>query len=65
MRVIESYKDLSDIYNDELYNLDVKKKIDYLLKLDDYLHKYDHRVKVVETMYSEDTAAVLLKIQKV
>ena len=60
----EFYKDLSDIYNDELYNLDVKKKIDYLLKLDDYLHKYDHRVKVVETMYSEDTAAVLLKNSK-
>ncbi|HQN74828.1 MAG TPA: TldD/PmbA family protein [Bacillota bacterium] len=60
----ESYKDLSDIYNDELYNLDVQKKIDYLLKLDDYLHKYDNRVKVVETMYSEDTAAVLLKNSK-
>ena len=58
------YEDLKDIYNERLYNLDVQKKIDHLLALDKYLHEYDERVSVVNTMYSEDTSAVLLKNSK-
>lgn len=60
----DHYEDLSDIYNDDLFNLDVKKKISHLQALDKYLHEYDERVTVVETMYSEDTNCVLLKNSK-
>lgn len=58
------YENLDDIYNEELYNLDVKLKIEKLLALDKYLHEFDERVKVVETMYSEDTSKYHLRIQK-
>ena len=58
------YEDLKDIYNEELFNLDVQKKINHLLALDKYLHEYDERVSVVETMYSEDSSEVLLKNSK-
>ena len=58
------YENLDDIYNEELYNLDVKLKIEKLLALDKYLHEFDERVKVVETMYSEDTSKVSLKNSK-
>ncbi|MDT8337384.1 MAG: TldD/PmbA family protein, partial [Candidatus Izemoplasmatales bacterium] len=60
----EHYEDLKDIYNEELFNLDVQKKINHLLALDKYLHEYDKRVSVVETMYSENTNAVILKNSK-
>ena len=60
----EHYQDLEDIYNDGLFKLDVQKKIEHLLALDKYLHEYDPRVSVVETMYSEDTSEVLLKNSK-
>lgn len=60
----EHYEDLQDIYNEELFNLDVQKKINHLLTLDKYLHEYDKRVSVVETMYSENTNAVILKNSK-
>jgi PmbA protein len=60
----EHYEDLQDIYNEELFNLDVQKKINHLLALDKYLHEYDKRVSVVETMYSENTNAVILKNSK-
>jgi PmbA protein len=60
----EHYEKLTDIYNEELYNLDVQKKINHLLALDKYLHEYDERVSVVETMYSENNNAVVLKNSK-
>jgi PmbA protein len=60
----EHYEKLDDIFNEDLFNLDVQKKIDHLLALDKYLHEYDERVTVVETMYSENTNAVLLKNSK-
>ena len=60
----DHYEELSDIYNEKLFNLDVQKKIDKLMELDKYLHEYDERVSVVETMYSENTNAVVLKNSK-
>lgn len=60
----KSYKDLRDLYNDNLYNLDVQKKINHLLALDKFLHEFDPRVTVVETMYSENNNAVMLKNSK-
>ena len=60
----KEYKKLSDIYNDDLFNLDVKKKIEKLQKMDKYLHEYDERVSVVQTMYSENTNNVVLKNSK-
>lgn len=60
----DHYEKLTDIYNEELYNLDVQKKINHLLALDKYLHEYDERVSVVETMYSENNNAVVLKNSK-
>ncbi len=60
----DHYEKLDDIFNEDLFNLDVQKKIDHLLALDKYLHNYDERVSVVETMYSENTNAVLLKNSK-
>lgn len=60
----DHYEKLTDIYNEELYNLDVQKKINHLLALDKYLHEYDERVSVVETMYSVNNNAVVLKNSK-
>ena len=58
------YEKLTDIYNEELYNLDVQKKINHLLALDKYLHEYDSRVSVVESMYSENSNSIVLKNSK-
>ncbi len=60
----DHYEKLTDIYNEELYNLDVQKKIKHLLALDKFLHEYDERVSVVETMYSENNNAIVLKNSK-
>jgi len=60
----EHYEKLDDLYNENLFNLDVQKKIDTILALDKYLHEYDERVTVVETMYSETNGEVLLKNSK-
>ncbi|MFO7969517.1 MAG: metallopeptidase TldD-related protein [Candidatus Izemoplasmatales bacterium] len=60
----KEYKKLTDIFNENLFNLDVKKKIEKLQKMDKYLHEYDKRVSVVETMYSENTNNVILKNSK-
>ncbi|XMB71622.1 TldD/PmbA family protein [Mycoplasmatota bacterium WC30] len=60
----KEYEDLTDIYNEDLTNLDVAVKIKALKDMDEYLRKYDKRVKNVETMYSESTNAVLLQNSK-
>lgn len=60
----EHYEKLDNLYNENLFNLDVQKKIDTILALDKYLHEYDERVTVVETMYSETNGEVLLKNSK-
>ena len=60
----EHYEVLDDIYNDELYKLDVEKKINHLKALDKCLHDFDERVTVVETMYSENNNSVVLKNSK-
>jgi len=60
----DHYEVLDDIYNDELYKLDVEKKINHLMALDKYLHGFDQRVAVVQTMYSENNNSVVLKNSK-
>jgi len=60
----KNYRKLDDLYNESLATLDVAKKIETLKAMDKYLHEYDERIKVVETMYSESTAHVLLKNSK-
>ncbi|MDA3931436.1 MAG: TldD/PmbA family protein [Tenericutes bacterium] len=60
----KEYKKLDDIFNEELANLDVKKKIQTLKDMDKFLHEYDERMSVVETMYSENTNKVVLKNSK-
>lgn len=60
----KTYKKLDDIYNEDLAKLDVEKKIQTLKDMDKYLHEYDERVQVVETMYNEGTSHVVLKNSK-
>jgi PmbA protein len=60
----KEYRKLDDIYNEDLENLDVKKKIQTLKDMDHFLHQYDPRMSVVETMYSESKNKVVLKNSK-
>jgi len=60
----KEYKKLDDIFNENLAKLDVKKKIQTLKDMDKFLHEYDERMSVVETMYSENTNKVVLKNTK-
>ncbi|MFP4478562.1 MAG: TldD/PmbA family protein [Candidatus Izemoplasmatales bacterium] len=60
----KEYKKLDDIFNEDLAKLDVKKKIQTLKDMDKFLHEYDERMSVVETMYSENTNKVVLKNSK-
>lgn len=60
----KSYRKLDDIYNEALENLDVEKKISRLKEMDKYLHEYDERISVVETMYSETSNHIVLKNSK-
>ncbi|QWB99924.1 TldD/PmbA family protein [Mycoplasmatota bacterium] len=60
----KEYKKLDDIFNEDLEKLDVKKKIQTLKDMDKFLHEYDERMSVVETMYSENTNKVVLKNSK-
>jgi PmbA protein len=60
----KEYKKLDDIYNEELEKLNVEKKIQRLKDMDKFLHEYDERMSVVETMYSETTNRVVLKNSK-
>jgi len=60
----KEYKQLNDIFNEELTNLDVTKKINKLKDLDKKFHGYDKRVKNVETSYTETTNSVLLQNSK-
>lgn len=60
----KTYKKLDDIYNEALENLDVEKKIQKLKDMDKFLHEYDERISVVETMYSETSNHIVLKNSK-
>lgn len=60
----KEYRKLDDIYNEDLSKLDVQKKIQTLKDMDKFLHDYDERMSVVETMYSENTNQVILKNSK-
>lgn len=60
----KEYRKLDDIYNEALTSLDVQIKIRTLKEMDKYLHDYDPRMSVVETMYSESTNKVILKNSK-
>lgn len=60
----EHYEKLDDIFNEDLVNLDVEKKINVLRELDKKFHAYHKHVKNVETSYSEVTNSVLLQNSK-
>lgn len=60
----KEYKELTDIFNQELTDLDVSKKIETLKELDKKYHGYDKRVKNVENSYTEITNSVLLQNSK-
>jgi PmbA protein len=60
----KEYKELNDIYNQELTDLDVIEKIEKIKDLDKKFHGYDKRVKNVETSYTETTNSVLLQNSK-
>ncbi|QLY40411.1 TldD/PmbA family protein [Hujiaoplasma nucleasis] len=60
----KEYRKLDDIYNEELAKLDVQTKIKTLKDMDKFLHEYDERMSVVETMYSESSNKVVLKNSK-
>src|SRR6056297_3598322 len=60
----KEYKKLEDIFNEDLEKLNVEKKIQTLKDMDKFLHDYDERMSVVETMYSETTNRVVLKNSK-
>lgn len=60
----KEYRKLDDIYNEALAKLGVEKKIERLKEMDKYLHEYDERISVVETMYSETTNHIVLKNSK-
>jgi len=60
----KEYRKLDDIYNEELAKLDVQTKIQTLKDMDKFLHEYDERMSVVETMYSESSNKVVLKNSK-
>ncbi len=58
------YKKLEGLYNPELTNLDVAKKIEHVKALDKLFHDADPKVSIVETMYSESTRTVILQNTK-
>ena len=60
----KEYRKLDDIYNEALTSLDVQIKIRTLKEMDKYLHDYDPRMSVVETMFSESTNKMILKNSK-
>lgn len=60
----EHYEKLDDIFNEDLVNLDVEKKINVLHELDKKFHDYHKHVKNVETSYTEITNSVLLQNSK-
>jgi len=60
----DEYQEVEGLYNEELNNLDVAKKIDTLKELDEKFHAYDERVKNVETSYTEITNSILLQNSK-
>ena len=58
------YQKLEGLYNPELTNLDVAKKIEQVKALDKLFHDADPKVNIVETMYSESTRTVILQNTK-
>ncbi|PKL01095.1 MAG: TldD/PmbA family protein [Tenericutes bacterium HGW-Tenericutes-1] len=60
----KEYKELNDLYNEELKTMDVSKKIEKVKNLDALFHAADPRVSIVETMYAEQTKTVMLQNTK-
>jgi PmbA protein len=60
----KDYAKLEDLYNPELRNLDVARKIEEVMRLDRLMHEADGRVTTVETLYSESTRHVILQNTK-
>jgi PmbA protein len=60
----KEYHELTDLYNEELFNMDVAKKIETVKALDKLFHQADSHVSIVETMYDEQTKSVMLQNTK-
>ncbi|MBN2540119.1 MAG: TldD/PmbA family protein [Bacilli bacterium] len=60
----EHYEEVEGLYNEELSQIDVTKKIEMLKELDGKFHNYDKRVKNVETSYTETINSILLQNSK-
>ncbi len=60
----DHYEKVEGLYNEELTNLDVAKKISTLKEMDKAYHNYDKRVKNVETSYTETTNSFMLQNSK-
>ncbi|MBU1144525.1 MAG: TldD/PmbA family protein [Firmicutes bacterium] len=58
------YEALDGLFNEELFSMDVKRKIDKVKELDQLFHNLDSKVTFVESMYSETTRSVLLQNTK-
>ncbi len=60
----DQYEEVEGLYNDDLTQLDVAKKIETLKKMDQKFHNFDKRVKNVETSYTETINSILLQNSK-
>jgi len=60
----DHYEEVEGLYNEELTNLDVAKKISTLNEVDEKFHNFDKRVKNVEISYTETTNSVMLQNSK-
>ena len=60
----DHYQEVEGLYDEELTNLDVTKKIETLKEMDVKFREYDSRVKHVETSYTETTVSVTLQNSK-
>ncbi|OQX93666.1 MAG: hypothetical protein B6I17_01835 [Tenericutes bacterium 4572_104] len=60
----KEYTKVEGLFNEDLAKLDVSKKIDLLKTLDTKFHKYDERIKHVETSYTEITNSFILRNSK-
>lgn len=60
----DHYEEVEGLFNQALTDLDVSKKIDTLKDMDEKFHKFDQRVKNVETSYTETTNSVMLQNSK-
>ena len=60
----EHYEEVDGLFNEELSNIDITKKIEKIKDMEKKFHEYDKRVKNVDTSYNEVTNTVLLQNSK-